>query len=303
MSEIVGLGAAVMDTLITLPSYPKENSKAYATAVKPSGGGPAATGLAAAAKLGAACAFIGCLAEDAGGRFLRDDFVRYGVDVDCVDSMPGRRSFTSVILLCRESASRTCLLDRGDLPPLRLSVRQKQAVRDARVLMVDGNELDAAVEAARIARQSGTKVLYDAGGLYPGVERLLRLTDILIPSEEFALEYTGESDVYRAAEKLYGTYRPAAVVVTRGRLGGVLLADGKFTDYPIYPAEVVDSNGAGDVFHGAFAFGLVKGYSPEQCCHFSSAVSALKCTGVGARESVPDFDTVIRYLRRNGYEL
>ena len=77
----------------------------------------------------------------------------------------------------------------------------------------------------------------------------------------------------------------------------------KITEYPCYPVEVKDSNGAGDIFHGAFASAVVRGFSPLQCCHFSSAVSAIKCTGVGARESVPDFDTTIEFLRRNGYEL
>ena len=69
------------------------------------------------------------------------------------------------------------------------------------------------------------------------------------------------------------------------------------------PAKVVDSNGSGDVFHGAFAAAVCKGYDYLKCCHFSSAVSGLKCTGVGARESVPDFDTTKKYLKENGYEL
>ena len=80
--------------------------------------------------------------------------------------------------------------------------------------------------------------------------------------------------------------------------------DGKtLISYPIYPATVVDSNGSGDVFHGAFAAGVMRGFDFEKCCHFASAVSALKCMGVGARESVPDFETVKKYLKENGYEL
>ena len=169
--------------------------------------------------------------------------------------------------------------------------------------MADGNEMDAAVEGAKIARENGVKVLYDCGGLYDGVERLLALTDVMIPSEEFAMGHTGEKDAASAAKKLYEMYNPEYVVVTRGKFGG-LLYDGKVvTEYPIYPADVVDSNGSGDVFHGAFASAIVRGFTPIQCCHFSSCVSALKCMGVGARESVPDYDTTINYLRSNGYEL
>ena len=89
----------------------------------------------------------------------------------------------------------------------------------------------------------------------------------------------------------------------QGKRGGLLYDGEKTVTYPIYPANVVDSNGSGDVFHGAFAAGLCKGYGFEKCCHFASAVSAIKCTGVGARESVPDFETVKSYMKENGYEL
>lgn len=303
MNAVVGIGACVMDTLMTLPEFPTEDTKMRALDVKLSGGGPAATGIVAAAKLGVKSGFIGVLSDDSGGRFLYDDFVRYGVDISEIEIKSGYRSFTSCVWLSKQKASRTCVFDKGNLPPLVLSDSQKQSIRNAKLLLVDGNDMDAAVEAAEIARKSNTTVLYDAGGLYEGVERLLALTDILIPSEEFALSHTKETDVNRAAAVLDNWYHPKAVVITRGKKGGLLYVNGKYIEYPIYPAEVVDSNGAGDVFHGAFAAAVVRGLSLEQACHFSSAVSAIKCTGTGARESVPDYETTISYLRRNGYEL
>ena len=88
-----------------------------------------------------------------------------------------------------------------------------------------------------------------------------------------------------------------------GKKGGVILENGEITYYPIYDTPVVDSNGAGDVFHGAYAAALVKGYSYLKSCHYSSAVSGLKCTGVGARESVPSHEKTVEFLRSNGYEL
>jgi len=169
--------------------------------------------------------------------------------------------------------------------------------------MVDGNEMDAAVEAAKIARDNGVKVLYDCGGLYDGVEKLLALTDIMIPSEEFSLGHTGCATAEEAAKKLFDTYSPEVVVITQGKKGGIIYDGESITAYPIYPAKVVDSNGSGDVFHGAFAAAVCKGYDYLKCCHFSSAVSGLKCTGVGARESVPNFETTKAYLKENGYEL
>ncbi|MBQ2295838.1 MAG: hypothetical protein II257_01675 [Clostridia bacterium] len=303
MVKIVGIGANVFDTLYNIPTYPTEDTKMRATACKTAGGGPVATGLVAAQKLGEDTAYIGVLSDDNGGRFLKADFEKYGVKTDLIEVKSGYRSFASVLWLCADTASRTCVFDKGDLPPLVLTDEQKQGVRDAEILMVDGNEMDAAVDAAAIARDSGTKVLYDCGGLYEGVERLLALTDIMIPSEEFALGHTGCATAAEAAKKLFDLYSPEIVVITQGKRGGIIYDGEKVTEYPIYPADVVDSNGSGDVFHGAFAAALVKGFDYLKCCHFSSAVSALKCTGIGARESVPDFETVKNYLKENGYEL
>ena len=303
MSKIVGIGANVFDTLYNIRTSPTEDTKMRATASKTAGGGPVATGLVAAQKLGEETAYIGVLSDDNGGKFLKEDFEKYGVETNLIEIKSGYRSFASVLWLCADSATRTCVFDKGDLPPLVLNDAQKQAICDAELLMVDGNEMDAAVEAAKIAKANGTKVLYDCGGLYEGVERLLAYTDIMIPSEEFSLGHTGCATAEEAAKKLYEMYSPEVVVITQGKRGGIIFDGKEVVSYPIYPAKVVDSNGSGDVFHGAFAAGVVKGYDYLKCCHFSSAVSGLKCTGVGARESVPSFDTTEKYLKENGYDL
>lgn len=302
-ATITAIGACVMDTLVQVPRYPTEDTKLRAASSKPAGGGPAATGLVAAAKLGESTAFIGVLSDDSAGHFLRDDFIHYGVDVSGITMMAGYRAFTSVIWLSEETASRTCVFDKGDLPPLVLTDGQAEQIKNARLLMVDGNELAGAIAAAQVAKENGTTVLYDCGGLYEGIEPLLALTDVMIPSEEFSLGHTGCATAEEAAVKLFETYHPAVVVITQGVKGGLMYDGKEITRYPAFPVHAVDSNGSGDVFHGAFAAGLCKGFDPKTCCVFASAVSAIKCTGVGARESVPDFATVKEFLKENGYEL
>ena len=303
MNKIVGIGACVFDTLYHVPTYPREDTKMRATTSKVAGGGPVATGLVAAQKLGEQTAYIGVLSDDNGGKYLKSDFEKYGTDTSCIDVASGYRSFASVLWLSADTTARTCVFDKGDLPGLTLNDTQLRAIAEAEVLMVDGNELEAAVAAARHAQANGTTVLYDCGGLYEGVERLLAHTDVMIPSEEFAMGHTGCATAEEAARALYERYHPRVVVVTQGKRGGILYDGKQIVSYPIYPAVVVDSNGSGDVFHGAFAAGLCKGYSYLKCCHFSSAVSAIKCMGSGARESAPDFETVKTYMKENGYEL
>lgn len=303
MKKIVGIGACVMDTLIEVPNYPKEDTKLRANSTRLAGGGPVATGIVAAAKLESETAYIGVLSDDAGGTFLLKDFQKYGVDTKEITVIPEYRSFTSTIWLSAESASRTCVFDRGNLPALELNREQKQAIISADLLMIDGNEMSAAEEAVKLANENRVKVLYDAGGLYEGVERLLSYTDILIPSEEFALKHTKCETVENAAKELYEKYDPEVVVITQGKQGGVLYDGKTLKRYPAFPVKAVDSNGAGDVFHGAFAAGLVRGFDYMQCCIFASATSAIKCTGIGARESVPTYITIKEFLEEKGYDL
>jgi sulfofructose kinase len=304
MKRITGIGANVFDTLITLPEYPAEDTKLKADSIVTAGGGPTATGLVAAAKLSASMnvsvEFIGSVAGDERGRWLLEDFARWGVKTDNVTIEPNCEAFCSFVMLSSAAKTRTCVFHRGNKPPLKLNSTQKEAVAGSEILMVDGNELNAAIEGAKIIRSSGGKVLYDAGGLYEGIENLLPLADLLIPSEEFALKFTGANTAEDAAVKLFETYSPEVVVITQGKRGGIVY-DGKLTSYPIIETDVVDSNGAGDVFHGAFALASVIGWDYRKCAMFASATSSLKCTKVGARAAVPSFEEVIEILRKNGY--
>lgn len=302
MAEIVGIGANVCDTLISVPSFPTEDTKIKATSIKRCGGGPCATGLVAASKLGGNCSYIGLGTNDDAGVFLLSDFKKYGVCTKNVTMLDGYLSFSSYVILSENNASRTCVFDRGNIPVWTPTAKQIKEIEAADVLMVDGNEMVAAAEAVKIARNSNTKVLYDAGGLYDGVEDLLKYTDILIPSEEFALGFTKAEDAESAAKILYERFSPEVVVITQGKEGGVLYNGTEIKKYNSFVVDAVDTNGCGDVFHGAFAFAVTKNLDYYDACIFSSAVSALKCKKIGAREAVPKLNEVLEFLKEHGYE-
>ncbi|MBP3362189.1 MAG: bifunctional hydroxymethylpyrimidine kinase/phosphomethylpyrimidine kinase [Clostridia bacterium] len=302
MSRICAVGANVFDTLISVPHFPEEDTKLRGGEITQCGGGPCATGLVAAAKLGAECVFIGNLADDFGGVFLKADMEKYNISTKYIDMLPGFSSFCSYIMINEENASRTCVFNKGNVPETFLNDEKKAEIAASDILMVDGNDLEAAVCAAKHAGKFGTKVLYDAGGLYDGIERLLPLADILIPSEEFALSHTGAKTAAEAARKLKEMYDPEVVVITCGKDGGLLFDGGEIIEYPAFKVEAVDTNGAGDVFHGAFAYAAAAGFDYYKCCVFSSAVSAIKCTGTGARRSAPGYETVKNFLKERGYD-
>ena len=299
-NEIIGIGAAVYDTLMVVDRFPAEDTKLEGRETRVQGGGPCATALVAAQKLGCNTAYMGTMGDDLFGQFLRNDFLRWGVDTRFVTLVPGAISFHSVVLLNQRTSSRTCIWNRGTFPPPDAALLDAEALAHAKVLHLDGHMLDAALCAARLCRQSGAKVSYDAGGTYPGVERLLPLVDWLIPSEEFALKITGADSAQSAAQRLYKTYRPELIAITQGARGGLLLDEKGLRRYDSFPVEAKDTNGCGDTFHGAFIAGMLQGMDAGTACEYASAAAAIKCTRLGAREGMPTDEECRAFLHSRG---
>ena len=296
MKRVVGLGACVVDTLISADKFPTEDTKMRSGDILVTGGGPVANALVVMSKLGVSAEIIGGLASDASGEFIISDFNRLGVKTDRVTVVEGATSFVSYIILSLASKSRTCLYNRGtvaDDP----SFVCLSAIDGADVLHLDGNYMESAICAAEYAKSKGVTVSLDAGGRYPGIERLLPLVDILIPSAEFALGITGEADIPSAILKLDREYSPKILVVTDGARGGYYLEDGTVKHYDTRKVEAVDTNGAGDTFHGAFVSAYTYGMSVAEACTFASNVAAYKCTHKGARDYPLDMDTALALFK------
>lgn len=282
MKKVVGLGACVLDTLIHCSSYPVEDTKQKAESIFLSGGGPVGNALVVMSKLGVQTEVIGGFGADTAGSYLLEDFQKYGVSVDNATVVENATSFTSYIVLSAEKASRTCVFDRGSVPD-DPAILHLSALDNADVLHLDGNYLECALAAAKYAKGKGVEVSLDAGGLYKGIEKLLPLVDILIPSAEFALGLTGEKNIPAAMEKLQNLYEPKILVVTDGSNGGYYWQNNAAVHYDSVKIKAVDTNGAGDTFHGAFVAAYCDGKSIEECCAFASKVAAYKCTHTGAR--------------------
>ena len=301
--QVIGIGSTVYDTLMVVPRFPQEDTNLEGLETKIQGGGPCATALVAARKLGIRTAYMGTIGDDPFGRFMLEDLEYWGVQTDYVRRVPGTVSFHAVVLLNAESNTRTCIWNRGTVPqPLWKDVNE-EALSHAKVLHLDGHMLEAAVAAAKVGREYGVKVSHDAGGTYPGVEELLPYVDWLIPSEEFALHMTRAGSAEEAARRLYERYRPELVVLTQGVRGGILL-DGKgMRRYESYQVEAVDTNGCGDTFHGAFVAAKIQGMTHDAACRYASAAAAIKCTRLGARQAMPDDKECKAFLAERGVTL
>lgn len=283
MKKVVGLGACVLDTLIKVSAFPIEDTKQKAERILTVGGGPVSNALVVMSKLGLKTAVIGNLADDSTSNRIITEFAKYGVDTSCVSRVKNTTSFSSFVLLSEKDNTRTCIFDRGTVPD-EPNLVDYSGLKGADILHLDGNYINCAITAAKTAKENNIKVSLDAGGVYKDIDKLLPFIDILIPSAEFALKITGKTTISEAIRVLQEKYNPEVLVVTDGSNGGNYYADNRIKYYSSIKVNAIDTNGAGDTFHGAFIAAYLMNKTVKDCCVYASAVAAYKCTQFGARD-------------------
>jgi sulfofructose kinase len=296
--DVVGLGVCAVDFLCRLPHYPKLDEKTELTEFSMQGGGPVPTALVTLARLGAKVCYLGKVGDDEGGRFIRESLEQEGVDAGGQVITPGARTARAFVWIDGPSGLKSIAADRTGLENLRPDELPRQLVTAGRYLLIDGKETDAALRAVQWSHQVGAEVVLDVGSRRKEMERLLRLTDYLVVSESFALEFGETDDQVAAARTLFG-FGSKVVVVTLGHRGSLCLSREGLFRQKAFSVPVRDTTGAGDVFHGAFIYGLLQSWDLGRTMQFASAVAAIKCGKMGGRAGIPTLSQTEQFLASN----
>jgi sulfofructose kinase len=282
--DIVGVGLNATDTLIPVSRYPVSGSKVEVRPPSILPGGQVASAMVACQHWGLRARYVGKLGDDAAADLHRAEFARAGVEAKIITAheCASHQSF----ILVEDSGERTVLLKRDERLTLRPEELRREWITDARAIHVDGHDTAAAITAAGWAREAGIPVVADLDELYPGIDQLIEKVDYLIVSRDIPGQLTGKSDL---REALCATQRRFGCLLTAATLGrdGVLAWDGNdFCYRPAWRVEVVDTTGAGDIFHAGFIYGLLRGSTLGQTLDFACAAAALNCTATGARGGI-----------------
>ncbi|MDZ7344639.1 MAG: PfkB family carbohydrate kinase [candidate division KSB1 bacterium] len=293
--DIVSFGICAVDFLGLVSHYPDASQKIPMEAFSKQGGGLAGTALAAAARLGAKAAFIGKLGYDEYSRFLLEDFARNGVDVRQAILEDGAQPPISFIHVEKSTGERRLARywREFDLKPEELN---RQIIQHSRILFLEHHFTAAGIAAAKLSKASGGMIVVDAERDAAGLEEIFQLADYMIVSQNFAAQLTSSNDPEESAEALCLKYG-GVVVVTAGEKGAYCSTKRKRLYQPAFSVEVVDTTGAGDVFHGAFMVGLIEQWPLQQILEFSAAVAAMKCRGLGGRATIPNRIEAVEFLR------
>ena len=296
MSAVLGIGGVTLDRIGFVPRMPGWDEVEYIARLDIRQGGMVATAMMAAARLGGDAGYMGGIGDDMEGRLVIDALRRGGVRADRVKVFPGGLTPQSFVLVHDATGERTIMHHRG--------VQEKSSLEAGDInldgvgyLHLDGYWFDTALSAAREAKRKGIIVTIDPSSSLTRerAEVLFPQADYIIPSKKFARRYTGEDDVREAAWKLL-KYGCRGVILTMGGEGCLVATPGGGEHVPAFRVGVVDTTGAGDVFHGAFIMALDAGKPLVDAAIFSSAVAALKCTRQGGQAGLPSLDEAEDFL-------
>ena len=297
--DVIACGNTVMDIIVNIDHRPEANETMDVKGLSWQYGGKVATGIVAAARLSERpCAIMGTIGGPS-GQFIRRDFIRHNVDVSHLLEDETGHSQLCIAIAIDEDDSRNFYNKRSKLDKLTPEQVDESFLSQAQYLLL-ADPLPSSLQAAKYARYHDVKVVYDADRYYPsGMPEIMREVDYLIPSEyTYKTIFPKGGDIQENLKELQKMAAPhASVIVTFGERGlHGYDRDGYFS-LPAFKVEAVDTTGAGDVFHGAFIAGLLRGMDTRTSAHYASAASAIKCTRIGGRAGIPTHDVVLEFMK------
>lgn len=303
--DIVGLGMSTLDVLMRVGDMPTWDRAAGLMDFGLDGGGPVATACVAAARLGARVGYVGTAGNDLAGELKTRFMAEHGVDLSRLVRLDDPEQQIVGVYVHAETGERVfSLLDGCRSTTMPVSALDREYIAAARYLHLDGFYHDCALQAAQWVHEAGGQVCMDCRRtseqcVPPPTLELLRHVDILICGAGFCGALTGESDL-AVAGPAATQFGPQVVVETLGEQGSFGFVDGEAFHTPAFEVEVLDTTGAGDVFHGAYLVGLLQGWDHRATARFAAAAAALKCSKLGGRRGIPSFADTLEFLGARG---
>jgi sugar/nucleoside kinase (ribokinase family) len=294
--DLVGIGQCSIDHVCRVDGIPPLGGKDEVLGYELLPGGQVATAALAAARLGLRVAYVGSVGSDAVADLVLAPLAAEAIDLAGVRRVAGATTRLAVILVDRASGERTVLGHRD--PRLRLGAGDVPAARieRARCLLVDAEDPEASLAAARVARRAGVPVVADIDAPGPGVEALLGAVDFPLVSRSFA-ETLGSDGTVRGGLARLAQFGARMAVATLGDRGCLARLGDREIASPAFRIAPRDTTGAGDVFHAAFAWGVLEGLADDALLRAANAAAALSCRGLGAQGDLPTRRELEAFLR------
>ncbi|MGZ8225059.1 MAG: carbohydrate kinase family protein [Methylococcaceae bacterium] len=278
--DVLCVGHASYDLVFEVSHHPGEDEKVSAQGFVACGGGPAANAAVAISRLGFKAAFAGYLGADIYGEKHLQELIESNVYTGLIISGSSPTPISTVLV--KPDGKRALINYKGDTQPLPSGAIDFSRIRP-KVALFDGHEAHLSTPVCKDFRSKGIATVLDAGSLHNGTLSLLGEVDYLACSEKFAEQFAGNEE---AALNLLANISPA-VIITLGERGLIWRRGAEQGVLTAYPVQAVDTTGAGDAFHGAFAAAISSGMAWLDVLRYASAAGSLCCAKMGARQGLP----------------
>lgn len=297
MTTVIAAGVAVIDFVFRLDDVPEPGHKYQAREAMIVGGGCAANAAVTIARLGGRTMLAARIGDDMIGDMVLSGLEEEGVDCALVRRFKGRRtSYSSVVVDAH--GERNIVGFRDETMDFGADWLERDLPAEFDAALVDTRWPDGARVMMDRARRSGVPGIIDGEAPVREAQAALELASHIAFSSQGLLDYCGHGDL-EAGLRQAADETGAWVCVTHGA-GGVRWWDGETAGHvPAFQVDVVDTLGAGDVWHGAFALMLAKGTAETEAVRYANAVSAIKCTQFGGRTGIPTGQAVADFLKEN----
>lgn len=285
------IGHASYDFTMPMDTYPIENSKYRITNAVGCGGGPASNAAYLLSKWGIETYFAGVVGKDDNGRKIKEEFKQIGVNTKYLEMDPNNDTTISFIIVNAKNGSRTIFTKRSKNMELTKKIDIKPDL-----ILVDAQELVASKEAIKSNPNAITMI--DAGRFNDNVVELAKMVDYVVCSKNFAEDYTKMRVNIHDSKEIKEMYKKLTkdfknVIITLEDKGALYQKDNIIKVMPSIKVKPVDSTGAGDIFHGAFAYCLLNNFDIEKTIMISNITGAISVTRLGGRYSMPSLKEVM----------
>jgi sulfofructose kinase len=290
------IGHAVQDFVFAVETLPSRGTKYRARGFRAIGGGPAANAAVAIARLGGRAMLSARLGEDAAAGLVIDELEAHGVDCDGVRRFAGAATSVSAVMV--DTAGERMIVNHLDPAlPREPDWLPKTLPGGIRAVLGDSRWSSGAAHGFAVARAAGIPAVLDGDIGLPQETKALGLATHLAFSAAGLAEFTGETEPRSGLLVLRRRFPAAWCCVTLGE-AGVLIATERGLDHaPGMTVDAVDTLGAGDVWHGAFALALAEGADEIAAVRFANATAALKVQNADGRAGFPTRETVEATLK------
>ena len=278
--DVLCVGHASYDLVFSVAKHPNSDEKVFADSLIACGGGPAANAAVVISRLGFKAAFAGYLGDDLYGDKHQQELEQHNIDIRRV--IRGNNPTPLSTIIVKPDGKRALINFKGKTAALPINAIDFSNVK-AKAILFDGHEPNISLTLLKENKQHSIPTVLDAGSLHEGTEKLMDKVDYLVASEKFACQYAG--DVSNALSRLAAI--TPAVVITLGEKGLVWQKGQCNGRLKAFPVNAIDTTGAGDAFHGAFAAAVGLRFDWLDVLRYASAAGTLCCSKIGAREGLP----------------